>query len=175
MKKLILLLTFLLYSFNVNAEEMSEERLFIYYKNTTSCAVSYNFQFKIAAIAHSVDAGINSQRMMDRIGPLTTAWVSLAMQLENELMIKHGWTTDQIADYRSSVFTNAANVVGLNMWHTNLANEYVENVFKSTDGCNGLAKDIRSTFKGTLDESIGIKPKNRNSHSEEESMPKKKM
>lgn len=160
-------------SFKVNAEEMTEERLFNYYKNTTSCAVSYNFQFKIAAIANTIDSGINSQRLLDRIGPLTTAWVSLAMQLENELMVKHKWTTEQIANYRSKVFTETARLVGLNMWHTNLANEYVEDIFKSTDGCNDLAIDIRETFKGTLDESIGIKPNK--SRSEKENKPAKKM
>ena len=50
MKNLILILSFLL-TFAANAEEMTENRLFGYYKNSTSCAVAYNLQFKIAAVS----------------------------------------------------------------------------------------------------------------------------
>ena len=113
---------------------------------------------------------------MDRIGPLTTAWVSISMQLENELTTKYGWTLEQVSTYRSSVFNQQANIVGLNLWHTNLANQFVENVFNVTNGCNDLAIDIQETFKDTLDKSIGVFPKeNQDQTDQQADKPKRKM
>ena len=174
MKNLILMLSFLI-SFTANASEMTEARLFGYYKNSTSCAVAYNLQYKVAAVVNTIDMGINSARTLERIGPLTTAWVTISMRLENELQKRFKWSDKRIAEYRSSVFTNTAETIGLNLWHTNLANDFVEHSFSSTDGCNGLAIQIQNTFKDTLDESIIAPTPKLPEPSQDLNKPKKKM
>jgi len=173
MKKLIILLLFL-GCFSAKAEEITKEQLFVYYKNTTSCAVAYNFQYKIAAVTFTIDQGVNSQRLLESIGPLTTAWVTIAMRLENELSLKHGFTDKEIGDYRSNVFMSTATSVGENLWLMNKANQFTEHLFASTDGCNELAVQIRNVFKGVLDETI-VAPKLEQGPDSSLNKPKQKM
>jgi len=174
MKNLILILSFLL-TFAANAEEMTENRLFGYYKNSTSCAVAYNLQFKIAAVSNTIDMGLNSARLLERIGPMTSAWVTISMRLENELQKKYNWSDKRVSDYRSSIFTNTAETIGLNLWHTNIAKDFVEHLFGSTVKCNALAIEIREVFKDTLDDSIQHTPKPIEPKTQVPSKPKKKM
>lgn len=173
MKNLILILSFLV-SFTANASEMTEARLFGYYKNSTSCAVAYNLQYKIAAVTNTIDMGVNSARLIERIGPLTTAWVTISMRLEKAIQTKFNWTDERVAEYRSSVFTNTAETIGLNLWHTNLANDFVEHLFSSTNGCNALAVEIQKVFGDTLDNTI-IAPQPKNPETRDLDKPKKKM
>ena len=174
MKNLILMLSFLI-SFTANASEMTEARLFGYYKNSTSCAIAYNLQYKIAAVTNTIDMGVNSVRTLERIGPLTTAWVTISMRLENELQTKFKWSNKRVGDYRSNLFTTTAQALGMNLWHMNIASEFVEHLFSSTDGCNDLAVEIQKVFKDTLDKSIiAPKPKIPDA-SQDSNKPKKRM
>lgn len=167
------MLSFLV-SFTANASEMNEKRLFGYYKNSTSCAVAYNLQYKIAAVTNTIDMGVNSARLIERIGPLTKAWVTISMRLEKEIQTRFNWTDKRVAEYRSSVFTNTAKTIGLNLWHTNIANDFVEHLFSSTDGCNALAVEIQKVFGDTLDKTI-IAPGPKNPELQDLDKPKKKM
>ena len=148
MKKLIILLLFL-GCFSAKAEEITKEQLFVYYKNTTSCAVAYNFQYKIAAVAFTIDQGVNSQRLLES-------------------------TDKEIGDYRSNVFMSTATSVGENLWLMNKANQFTEHLFASTAGCNELAVQIRNVFKGVLDETI-VAPKLEQGPDSSLNKPKQKM
>jgi hypothetical protein len=119
--------------------------------------------------------GVNSVRTLERIGPLTTAWVTISMRLENELQTKFKWSNKRVGDYRSNLFTTTAQALGMNLWHMNIASEFVEHLFSSTDGCNDLAVEIQKVFKNTLDESIiAPAPKNPDA-SQDSNKPKKRM